>query len=97
MSTCTADTLIQLRRRRSASQRLTPLDCGCVDSWPCHCTEPALTDKAVDGWRDAAEYITATGKTPLLPVEVLRALYRRGGDDRALAEQLHAASGGVLV
>jgi len=31
---------------------------------------------------------------PLLPIEVLRALYRRGGDDRALAIELHAATGG---
>lgn len=86
------NTLAQLRRR-SASQRLTILDCGCADPWPCRCTETPLSARVVDGWRDAAEYIRATGKMPLLPAEVLRALYRRGGDDRVLAEQLlHAAT-----
>jgi hypothetical protein len=34
---------------------------------------------------------------PRLEIEVLRALYRRGGADRALAEQLHRACGGVVV
>lgn len=89
--------LALLRRRRRAAERLAILDCGCADPWPCRCTVPALTERALDAWRAAAEVVLDTGKTPLLPLEVLRALYRRGGDDRVLAEQLHAANGGVLA
>jgi hypothetical protein len=77
---------------------LVPLDCGCADPWACRCTEPQLTERAVDGYRDAAEHIlSTTGKTPVVPVEVLRALHRRGGDERALAERLHAAMGGAVA
>ena len=36
------------------------------------------------------------GQIPLLELEVLRALRRRGGLDRALAEMLHAATGGEI-
>jgi hypothetical protein len=60
----------------------------------CHCTQPPLTDRAVDGWRDAARHVLGTGQTPILPIEVLRCLYRRGGADRQLAELLHQAAGG---
>ncbi|PJK21249.1 hypothetical protein CSX11_16970 [Mycobacterium goodii] len=75
-----------------------PLDCGCRDPWPCRCTEPPLTDRAIDGWRDAAQYVLATtNKTPMIPLEVLRALYRRGGDDRALAVELHLLVGGEVA
>ncbi|HPY26295.1 MAG TPA: hypothetical protein PLK19_18485 [Mycobacterium sp.] len=57
-----------------------------------------MSAHAITGYRDAAEYIMATsGCTPLVPVEVLRALYRRGGNDRALAELLHAATGGAVA
>lgn len=96
-STCTADILSQLRRRRRAAERLAPLDCGCSDPWPCRCTEPPLTDRALDAWRDAAGHLFDAGKTPLLPLEVLQALYRRGGADRALAKELHAASSGAIA
>jgi hypothetical protein len=51
----------------------------------------------IDAGRDAAEHILATGRVPLLELEVLQALWRRGGDDRALAEQLHAAAGGQVA
>ena len=94
---CTADTVAGLRRRQRASWRLERFDCGCADPWPYRCTEPPLTVRAVDSWRDAALHIIELGYTPLVPFEVLRALYRRGGDDRALAERLHAATGGELL
>jgi hypothetical protein len=48
----------------------------------------------VDGWRDSAVHILAAGLLPRLPIEVLRALHRRGGRDRLLAEMLHDAIGG---
>lgn len=89
--------LSQLNRRRGSAARSVPLDCGCRDGWVCRCTEPPLSDQALDGWRDAARHILAAGKTPALPLEVLRALYRRGGDDRALAQELHSLSNGEIA
>jgi hypothetical protein len=80
-------------RRRDAARRLPPLDCGCRDPWPCRCTEPPLSERAIDGYRDAARHIIEHGQTPLVPIEVLRALYRRGGSDRQLAKELHEAAG----
>lgn len=76
-----------------------PLDCGCArgphsDPLACLCTFPPMSDRAIDGWRDAAIHILRTGKMPVLPIEVRRALFRRGGADRVLAELLHNACGG---
>lgn len=85
------------KRRREAARRVAPLDCGCPDPWPCRCTEPPLTDAALDGWRDAALRILFNGQLPLLPIEVRRALWKRGGPDRVLAEQLHAACDGEVA
>ncbi len=101
--------LEQLRRRHEAAKRLSPLphsgqrdplsfrersDCR---ERPCRCTEP-LSDCAIDGWADAARHVLITcGQMPLLPIEVRRALWRRGGADRALAELLHRGCGGRLT
>ena len=85
-------------RRFDASVRLVPLNCGCADSWAHHCIKPSLTERSLDGYAEAARHLLNTaGCLPLVPLEALRALYRRGGDDRALAEQLHAATGGVVT
>lgn len=88
---------VSWRRRRAAAARLVALDCGCSDPWPCRCTDPPLTDQAVDGWAAAARHLLADGRIPLLPLDVLRALHRRRGPDRALAEQLHAVTGGAAA
>jgi hypothetical protein len=37
----------QLRRRREASYRLPPLDCGCRDPWPCRCRPRRRTSRPV--------------------------------------------------
>ena len=58
--------------------------------------QPPLTDRWVDAGRDAALHILDQGHIPLLELEVLRALHCRGGVDRALAEMLHAATGGEI-
>lgn len=87
----------QLRRRRAAMRRSVPLDCGCPDPWPCNCTMPALTDRWIDAGRDAALHLLADGKTPLLEIEVLRALWRRGGPDRRLAQRLHQLTEGQIA
>lgn len=93
---CAADTR-PWRQRRQASYRLIPLDCGCRDPWPCRCTVPPLSDKTVDAGRAAALHVLDQGRVPLLELEVLRALYRRGGLDRQLAEQLHRLTGGAVA
>jgi hypothetical protein len=88
----------QWRARRSASKRMVPLDCGCgPDPWLCRCTEPPLSDVALAGWRDAAQHLLDSGRMPLVPLEVQRELYRRGGDDRSLAKTLHAGCGGKIA
>ena len=87
----------QLHHRRAAAVRSAPLDCGCRDPYPCRCTSPPLSDTAMDGWRDAAQHLLATGQMPILPLEVRRALWRRGGHDRVLAELLHNACGEVVA
>jgi hypothetical protein len=74
-----------------------PLDCGCRDPWLCRCTDPPLSDHQLDCWRDSALHILRLGNTPLLPIEARRALWRRGGADRVLAELLHDACGGALA
>lgn len=93
--TCESSALTrQLQRRRDAAKRSVPLDCGCRDPWICKCTRPPLTERALDGWRDAARHVLATGEIPLVPIEVRRALWRRPAD-RALAEHLHDACGRI--
>lgn len=86
-----------MKRRRAAARRLMPLDCGCPDPWPCRCSLPPLSDKMIDAGRDAALHILESGRVPLLAIEVLQALWRRGGPDRVLAEQLHAACDGEVA
>lgn len=89
-------TLRQLHRRREASERMVPLDCGCgPDPWLCRCTQPPLSERALDGYRAAARHVLDAGMVPVLPIEVRRALWRRGGDDRRLAELLHQLCGGM--
>lgn len=48
----------------------------------------------IDAGRDATRHVLAAGQIPLLEIEILRALYRRGGDDRQLAQQLYELAGG---
>lgn len=93
----TAAYVAALHRRRAAAQRMVPLDCGCADPWPCQCTQPPLSEHALDSWRATAEYLLANAGPPLVPLEVRRALYRRGGRDRELAERLHRGCGGAVA
>ena len=86
----------QLRRRRAAAHRSIPLDCGCRDPWPCRCTEPPLSERALDAWVAAAWHLLELGHMPLVPLEVRRALWRRPAD-RELAEILHRGCGGAAA
>jgi hypothetical protein len=86
----------QWNRRREASARLVPLECGCRDLWTCRCEPNASpTAMVVDAWADTLVAILASGMVPgLPPPPVLRALWNRGGADRVLAEELHAGYAG---
>jgi hypothetical protein len=87
----------QINRRRDAALRLLPLDCGCRDPWPCTCTSPPLSAHTIDSFRDAAIHVLGAGCTPLLPIEVMRALWRRGGADAELVQRLSLLSGGAVA
>jgi hypothetical protein len=75
----------QLRRRREASYRLVPLDCGCRDPWPCRCHErchccghePPPSDHELDGWVAAITHLADHGLRAIVPPTVRRALRER--------------------
>jgi hypothetical protein len=48
----------------------------------------------IDAGAQAARHILDVGYVPLLELDVLRALYRRGGRDRRLAQELYDLCGG---
>ena len=87
----------QWTKRREATSRSLPLQCGCRDPWTCRCTDGALSNYEVDGGRDAALHILATGYTPVLAPDVRRALWRRGGDDQLLVRRLGRLGGGMAA
>ncbi|WP_254072914.1 hypothetical protein [Rhodococcus rhodochrous] len=75
----------QLARRRSAIHRLPPLECGCVDPWWHRCNEPGPSQRRTDALTAAAAHLLDVGLTPIMPVDDLRELWRRGGPERRLA------------
>ena len=77
----------QLRDRRAGSRRLAPLVCGHADPWQ-PWRPKALSDKLVDGYADAVEHLDANGLGAAGLSPELRLLWRRGGSDRQLAEQI---------
>jgi len=56
-----------------------------------------MSEKWIDAGRDAAQHLLSVGQTPLLEIEVLQALWRRGGDDRRLAQHLHQLAEGLIA
>jgi hypothetical protein len=90
----------QLRRRADAASRMVRLRdcCGARDPLTCRCcgTFPPLSDKAIDGWRDAILRTLPIGP-PLVPIEVLQHLWKNGATDRKLAEQVWAETGGEIA
>jgi hypothetical protein len=77
---------VQLRRRRLAACRSMPAACGCRDPWTCRCWNPdEITDRYVDGYRDAAEHLLAQGLPPAPNLPAMRVMWRRGGTDQRLA------------
>uniref|UniRef100_A0A5Q5BKW4 Uncharacterized protein n=2 Tax=unclassified Mycobacterium TaxID=2642494 RepID=A0A5Q5BKW4_MYCSS len=86
----TADYIAGLRRRRAATYRLPVLACGCADPWTCrhHTKHGSVTDQFVDGYRDAAEHLLASGLTPPPNLPAMRAMWKRGGHDQRLAVRI---------
>jgi hypothetical protein len=79
---CAADTVAGLHRRREASRRFVPLACGCPDPWPCRCSQPPLSDRALEAWADAVAHLGAHGLTAIAPPAVRQALYDLAGSVR---------------
>jgi hypothetical protein len=79
-------------RRRQAALRLPPIGrCGCIrdpDRDKHRCGPRPLTEHQIDSWRSAAIGIIEDGHAPIVPIEVVRRLWKRGGRDRQLAQQL---------
>lgn len=73
------------------------LQCPCPDGWTCRCTVPPLSEKMIDAGRDAALHVLESSQVPLLKCELLQALWRRGGEDRELAELLYALTDGAIA
>jgi len=84
------------RLRWESARRLPPLaPCGCVrdpahDRHRCHAL---ISDRMVEAGAQAARHILGHGCTPILDRATLRALYQRGGHDRALAQRLRELAG----
>jgi hypothetical protein len=70
---------LQLRRRRGASWRLPPLDCGYRD--PMHCEPPG-----VRGYEDAAAMLLSLGLTPAPNLPALRVMWKAGDESRRVVE-----------
>jgi hypothetical protein len=85
----------QLRRRRHAAADCFPLRCGCRDPWPCRHNHLPPSERMVDAAALAASHLTEAGLAPVFDQATLRALWRRGGDDRRLAQRLYDLAGGT--
>jgi hypothetical protein len=48
------------------------------------------TTAQLTAWASAANTLVADSLSPILPIEILRLLWRRGGADRELAERLYS-------
>ncbi len=74
-----------LHARCQTARRLPPLDCGHADPWLCRC---GLTDDptegVVDAYAAALAYLESHGLTGAPFIPELRALWRRGADERRM-------------
>lgn len=81
------DYIAGLRRRRAETYRRPKLDCGCVDPWTNRHDEQ-ITDNYVDGYRDAAEHLLASGLAPAPNLPAMRTMWKRGGNEQRLAMRI---------
>ena len=62
------------------------MGCGCRDPWVCKCRRsPVESENQIDGWVAAIKHLLSADLLPLVPTDVLRQIWRRGGDYRSLA------------
>ncbi len=70
--------------------------CRTADAWICRCYDAPLTEKMVDGYRDAALHLAAHGLLAAPRIPEMRTLWKRGGDDQrlvcAIAERWEVAA-----
>ena len=79
-----------LKRRREASRRLPPLQCGHADPWQPWRAKPS--EKLTTAAAEAAAHLLAQGLTPIFSVDTISALRRR---DPELAKLLALLRGAV--
>jgi hypothetical protein len=88
---CGAEMLAGLRRRRATARRLPPIGpCGCIrdpDFDRHRCGRETITSM-VDGYRDAALHLRALGLLPAPLLPEMRALWRRGPEERRLVAEI---------
>jgi hypothetical protein len=84
------------RRRREASWRMVPLADGAADPWRPWRPE-RVTPTQVQGAVDAAKHLLAEGLPPIFDRDTVSAMWRRGGADRQLAQELYELAGGVVA
>ena len=81
----------ELRRRADAAHRMAG-----GDPWPIRIRpEEQLDGRQLGAWAAAAQHILQDHLSPIVPFDVLRALFRQGGDLRALAERIHRSGGAM--
>ena len=80
--------LAGLRRRRACRE-------SSADPWTAdlHAEAVELTPEKLAAWAQAADHVAAEGLLPILPLVILRAMWREGGARRELAVRVHGAGG----
>jgi hypothetical protein len=92
-TTTTVDALNYIngcRRRRAATYRVPPIDCGCADPWTCRCYDaPEPSERNADGYHAAALHLLAAGLLPAPNLGAMRTLWRRrDSEQRELARHI---------
>lgn len=90
---------MSLKTRRATSERLQPLWCPeCrstyTDPWAHTCGLVSATPRDLDAWEDTLAALSGIGLTPMVPAEVARGLWSRGGDSLRLMSRV-AQRGGI--
>ncbi len=86
-----------LRFRFAAALRCEPLESGHTDPWPSNSKgcNVSVTETELDKWAWTISELLTLGMPPLPSIEVQRALWLRGGDDRRLIDTLRSRLGAV--
>lgn len=85
----------QLRCRRAAARRLPG-----GDPWPAGIRQEGLapfSERQIEAWTEAVRHLTSDGMVPMVPVDVLREMWRRGGPERELAREIYESGGFVAA